>query len=349
MKKKYFELGNSQNSVLGNKIKNNNYDFEYSKEGFDINCKIDSHAAIARNIIEKSVVLDVGCASGKMGQILYDFKNCIIDGIEYDKESIKAAKESNKFRNLFCFSISNNNDKEFINFFSQKNLYDYIIFGDVLEHLIDPYKALKEFSKLLKKNGSILISLPNIAYIDTIIGLLNGDFNYNNQGILDSTHLRFFTKNSFIDLLRNLALNDNIYFNAKLTDRILVKPPYIENDEMYELFNLNGNINDFYTLQNVFILEKTNKENWNLQKTNSKSYFDIISKKYIDLKIKEKELEKVNLKLIQAKNDYEDLESKYNNLIIEKQKLNNYLNSITNSKRWKFINKLFNYKNIFKK
>ncbi|PYT05283.1 MAG: glycosyltransferase/methyltransferase, partial [Acidobacteria bacterium] len=71
--------------------------------------------------------------------------------------------------------------------------YDAIIFGDVLEHLHNPGVVLEKLSRLLKPGGKILLSLPNIANIWIRISLLMGRFNYSRLGILDETHLRFFT------------------------------------------------------------------------------------------------------------------------------------------------------------
>jgi len=71
--------------------------------------------------------------------------------------------------------------------------YDAVIFGDVLEHMRNPQAVLQKLSALLKPGGKILISLPNVANIWVRINLLLGRFNYSRVGILDETHLRFFT------------------------------------------------------------------------------------------------------------------------------------------------------------
>jgi SAM-dependent methyltransferase len=71
--------------------------------------------------------------------------------------------------------------------------YDAIIFGDVLEHLRNPRAVLEKLSGLLKPGGQILISVPNVANIWVRLNLLFGRFDYSRVGILDETHLRFFT------------------------------------------------------------------------------------------------------------------------------------------------------------
>ena len=120
-----FNLGNAKRNVLGEKI-NNNYDFFYSKDKYDINSKCDSHAAIARNVKEKSVVLDVGCASGNIGKILKDFKSATIDGIEYNEEALEIARKKNCYCNLYSFSITDKESKAYkiiraVNVTAEKN------------------------------------------------------------------------------------------------------------------------------------------------------------------------------------------------------------------------------------
>ncbi len=73
--------------------------------------------------------------------------------------------------------------------------FDYVIFADVLEHLRDPEDVLKKISKSLKKDGFIITSIPNLMNANIIYDLLQGNFTYKDAGILDYTHLRFFTKN----------------------------------------------------------------------------------------------------------------------------------------------------------
>lgn len=82
-----------------------------------------------------------------------------------------------------------------------------IICGDVLEHLRDPLKALRFLTSYLSERGFFLISVPNIAFISIRLSLLLGKFDYNpDGGILDETHLRFFTRKSLVDLLKRAGL-----------------------------------------------------------------------------------------------------------------------------------------------
>lgn len=81
--------------------------------------------------------------------------------------------------------------------------FDYVLMGDVLEHLFDTDKALSKVYKWLKPGGSLLVSVPNIAHISMVLQLLYGVWNYEDSGILDRTHVRFFTEKTLQQYLHN--------------------------------------------------------------------------------------------------------------------------------------------------
>jgi len=81
------------------------------------------------------------------------------------------------------------------------NHFDLIVFNDVLEHLVDPWFVLKEVKRCIKPSGKIIISLPNFLFIHTFKTVIAGDFKYQDFGVLDKTHLRFFTKKSVIRMV----------------------------------------------------------------------------------------------------------------------------------------------------
>lgn len=140
---------------------------------------------IPRLINANSSVLDVGCGPGILGKVLKkQKKNCICDGVDINKSFLKQAKRY--YRNLYCFDL----DQDF-SFGRAK--YDFIIFADILEHLKRPDLVLRAFKKYLKRNGKIIISLPNIARLENRLSLLLGKFNYQECGIMYRDHLRFFT------------------------------------------------------------------------------------------------------------------------------------------------------------
>ena len=172
----------------------------------DINNLNDSSAVLYSFVKEGSSVLDVGCACGTLAQILYKKKQCHVSGIEYNTENFAICRKLHIFENLWQIDL-NQLKKEQLNNFNQ--YFDAIILGDVLEHLINPEQVLSLLKDLVKENGRVLISLPNIGHASIKSNLLLGRFDYTEQGILDKTHLRFFTAHSIIAFLtkQNLRIN----------------------------------------------------------------------------------------------------------------------------------------------
>lgn len=84
--------------------------------------------------------------------------------------------------------------------------FDAIIFADVLEHLAWPIGVLARYAKLLKPGGSVIVSLPNVGLWSVRLSLLFGRFHYADSGVLDRTHLRFFTRSSAVEMLRAAGL-----------------------------------------------------------------------------------------------------------------------------------------------
>jgi 2-polyprenyl-3-methyl-5-hydroxy-6-metoxy-1,4-benzoquinol methylase len=85
--------------------------------------------------------------------------------------------------------------------------FDIVLYADVLEHLKDPQRALRDINQQLKPGGIVLVSVPNIAHLWVRLRLLRGKFDYMDRGILDRTHLRFFTRVSLEALLREAGLD----------------------------------------------------------------------------------------------------------------------------------------------
>lgn len=110
--------------------------------------------------------------------------------------------------------------------------FDVVIAGDVLEHLIDPWKVLHKLGAVLKTGGHMLISLPNIRDIHALFPIFfKGRFRYTNQGIFDKTHMRFFCKRDMINMIESsgpfqieksvpIQLLDSKNFRRKLFTKI---------------------------------------------------------------------------------------------------------------------------------
>jgi SAM-dependent methyltransferase len=84
--------------------------------------------------------------------------------------------------------------------------FEAIIYGDVLEHLSDPTAVLRALDQFLAPGGAVIVSVPNVAHLWVRLSLLVGRFDYADRGILDRTHLRFFTRRTLLELLRSAGL-----------------------------------------------------------------------------------------------------------------------------------------------
>lgn len=165
---------------------------------------------IATKITPNSVVLEFAPADGALTKFLTNKKKCIVDIIERDPDSGKiAAKYARK--SLIGEDEGDINNYKWFNVFSDTK-YDYIILADVLEHLEQPEQVLSYCKELLKDNGSIYISLPNIAHDSVILSLLKDRFEYTSSGLLDGSHIRFF---SYVT-------------TEKMFDRLKLYPFYID-------------------------------------------------------------------------------------------------------------------------
>jgi SAM-dependent methyltransferase len=131
-------------------------------------------------------ILDVGTASGYLGKTLRG-RGYIVTGIEKDAATAERARD---FYDSFHLA-----DIETFEF-PYRREFDYILFADVLEHLRDPAAVLRRCIPALKNSGKIIISVPNVANFIVRLSLLFGKFDYMDRGILDRTHLRFFTLRS---------------------------------------------------------------------------------------------------------------------------------------------------------
>ncbi len=136
------------------------------------------------------IILEVGCGEGKFSyHLIKKNREIVIWGIEPDELASQKARLllnkvfTGRFENIYKTLPS--------------NYFDCIIFNDVLEHFEDPEKILKSCLLLLKSDGYIVSSIPNVRYIGNLYNLLiKKEWQYTKGGILDETHYRFFTQKS---------------------------------------------------------------------------------------------------------------------------------------------------------
>ena len=139
-------------------------------------------------------ILEVGCACGAtLLHIKNKYPQANLHGVELNPA---AAAVAGAFAKIAACNIEAA-DKNF-----EKETYNYVIFADVLEHLYNPWLVLKEMKKYIKPDGYVLASIPNVMHFSIMRQLLAGRWQYESAGILDRSHLRFFTLQEIIEMFQ---------------------------------------------------------------------------------------------------------------------------------------------------
>lgn len=145
--------------------------------------------------LEALKILEVGCGTGVTGKVLKEINGRIVVGVDV-VESVKSQAEGIYDEFILC-------DIEKTDIEYPDGYFDCIIYGDVLEHLLDPWKLLEKHSRMLRNGGLIIASIPNLRHYSILKDLaFRGRFEYKERGILDRTHMRFFTLHSIFSLFK---------------------------------------------------------------------------------------------------------------------------------------------------
>ena len=142
-----------------------------------------------------ATVLDVGPWTGAHGRHLMQHSGATVDGVETDAEA--AAVAGADYREVIVGPV----DDEAVQARLDGRGYDTILFLDVLEHLRDPAAILSAARAWLRPGGTVLCSLPNVAHWRVRLALARGRFDYADNGLMDRTHLRWFTRDSARELV----------------------------------------------------------------------------------------------------------------------------------------------------
>ena len=138
-------------------------------------------------------ILDVGCGTGYLGREIKKLGENKVIGIDISAKAIEEAKKV--LDEVFILNI----EKDELPF--TVSTFDIVILTDVLEHLYNPEAVLLKLRKYLKKNGFLIITVPNFSFIRTRFKVLFGNFEYQDKGLLERGHIRFFTKKTLLKLL----------------------------------------------------------------------------------------------------------------------------------------------------
>lgn len=165
---------------------------------------------ISQIVPDGARVLDVGAGNGVLARLLeYQKRDCSIDGVEPDPVAQRAAQPY--YRHLFCGTVD-----EFVRARGESNTeqYDVIVMADVMEHIANPMPILEQLKALLAPNGTLVISTPNVAFASIRLALMFGQFDYVDSGILERTHLRFYTLKSLGRLFEAVGLHPHAQYHC---------------------------------------------------------------------------------------------------------------------------------------
>jgi 2-polyprenyl-3-methyl-5-hydroxy-6-metoxy-1,4-benzoquinol methylase len=169
------------------------YDFG---AGFDD--PLGKNAWFAERIGRGKQVLEMGCATGYVGEYLVRELGNAVVGVELVADAAARARSRLVYSHVIEGDLEDDRVYEALDAFHSS--FDFILFGDVLEHIKEPAEVLRRVQPYLKPNGHVLVCVPNIVHWSMRARILFGRFDYSETGTLDRTHLRFFTPRSAREL-----------------------------------------------------------------------------------------------------------------------------------------------------
>ncbi len=163
-------------------------------------------------------ILDVGAATGYVARALRE-RGCSVTGLEIDPEAAKVAAR-------FCdrMVVGDVEELDLEETFGAER-FDVVIFGDVLEHLVDPEAGLLRTASVLASNGYVVASIPNVTHGSVRLSLMAGEFRYTDTGLLDRTHLRFFDRQGVEELFEDTGFAVREWRRVQMD---IFQPPEVE-------------------------------------------------------------------------------------------------------------------------
>ncbi|MBN1656833.1 MAG: class I SAM-dependent methyltransferase [Anaerolineae bacterium] len=143
-------------------------------------------------------ILDVGCAHGYLGRTIKEMRAAEIVGIEINVDQAEQARQ-------FLDRVYVEDIETFLPPYPDEH-FDCLIMADILEHLVDPWRVLQAYARYLAPAGIAVISVPNVRHYRVIGRLILGSWRYEESGILDSGHLRFFTLDTLLEMVEGAGL-----------------------------------------------------------------------------------------------------------------------------------------------
>jgi 2-polyprenyl-3-methyl-5-hydroxy-6-metoxy-1,4-benzoquinol methylase len=170
-------------------------------------------AHVMRLVGPSKRVLEVGCGPGSITKVLVQHGHCRVTGMELDSVAIKEVTP-------YCEQViqADLNSEEWPRLLDGAAPFDVVVAADVLEHLYDPWITLKRMAPLINETGYLVISLPHVGHAAVVSCLINSDFEYQDWGLLDRTHIRFFGFKNIEALFAQAGLKI-------IEARYVIKPP----------------------------------------------------------------------------------------------------------------------------
>lgn len=173
-----------------------NEDYNAKDRGYFQNIRTEILDRIPQNTQR---LLEIGCGEGVMARAAKEyFAIGEVVGVEYNEQSAEIAQKH--LDTVLCGNI------ETMQLPFPEKYFDVIICADVLEHLTDPWATLNKLTTYLNVGGIVVISIPNIAYRTVVRSIARDRFEYQDYGIMDRTHLRFFTRSTILAMIQSAGL-----------------------------------------------------------------------------------------------------------------------------------------------
>ena len=183
------------------------YDFEV-----DPHNRNSTYGLICERVPEGSAVLDIGCSSGNLGVALERVRGCRVVGVDVDPDAVAVARSRGIEAHVADLT------RQPAETVLGNRHFDVVVLADVLEHLRQPASLLAPAATLLNPGGRVLCSFPNITHVDVQLMLAQDQWRVQPTGILDETHLRFFTEANFTELAFRCG------YDVTAVERVLLPP-----------------------------------------------------------------------------------------------------------------------------
>ncbi|MBA4373180.1 MAG: hypothetical protein C0402_10010 [Thermodesulfovibrio sp.] len=245
--------------ILQTNIVNRNNPLHQSRlEEYYGHAREDVVSTLIRHGIQPKKVLEIGCASGATGRRIRELLRVeYYAGVELSEAAAIIAREH--LDQVFVADIENT---DLTSLGLQRGAFDLLLVLDVLEHLYDPWNTLSVLTQYVKPDGYIVASLPNVQNIAVVNDLLKGRWQYSSAGILDATHLRFFTLESIIPLFSGAGISlertDSVLFPGINVAKLKESDNKILQDNISISHLSKSDMIRFFTYQYIVVGKKDN-------------------------------------------------------------------------------------------